>query len=202
MGQEALDKIIRAGITLAKDRKWMQIQLEDIAREAGLQINDLKLHVTSRVEILHAYSKRLDIKALNNVGEADEAIPAKDRVFDVVMERFELMNEDREALRNIIKSIDPDPYAALTNCFRLKQSMTTLLDGAGISTKGLVGRIKVKALAVIYLLTLKTWLEDDSPDLSKTMASLDKHMKRAEQMATTFRLGETENDTYTETLSS
>jgi len=57
------------------------------------------------------------------------------------------------------------------------------LEFAGISSAGLKGRLKTKGLAALYLRCLRVWLDDDSADLSKTMAILDRSLTRAEKLA-------------------
>ncbi len=41
-------------------------------------------------------------------------------------------------------------------------------------------------LTGIYLKVLKVWCDDESRDLSKTMAALDKALERGESVADTF----------------
>jgi hypothetical protein len=43
----------------------------------------------------------------------------------------------------------------------------------------------VQALTALYLFVLRTWLGDDGDDHAKTMAALDKGLKRAEMLAQT-----------------
>ena len=54
------------------------------------------------------------------------------------------------------------------------------MEAAGISTKSPLGQLKVNGLLAVYLNTIYTWLKDDTPDLTKTMADLDKGLARAE----------------------
>lgn len=188
--QEVLDKILNAAFEQTAQKGWKALSLHDVAGSAGLNLSDLRQHIGSRSDILAIYNKRLDTRVLENLGEMDVSkdVPAKDRLFDILMERFDLMNADREALSKIIRTLNPDPLEMLDNCLRLKHSIIWMLEAAGIRTTGLAGKMRVKGLMVIYLVTLKTWLEDESPDLSSTMARLDKLLKQAEQAAHTFRM--------------
>ncbi len=61
-----------------------------------------------------------------------------------------------------------------------------MLEAAGIDTGGYKGAIKIAGLTALYLKTLKTWREDDSEDMAKTMAELDKNLERSEQWAGSF----------------
>jgi hypothetical protein len=53
-----------------------------------------------------------------------------------------------------------------------------MLHGAGITTDGLDGNVKVAGLVSIYLPVFGTWLEDDDPGHAKTMAALDRRLRR------------------------
>lgn len=46
-----------------------------------------------------------------------------------------------------------------------------------------MGILKTKGLSLVYLNTVRVWLRDETPDLSKTMAALDKNLQRADQAA-------------------
>ena len=54
------------------------------------------------------------------------------------------------------------------------------MEAAGISTKTPLGQLKVNGLLAVYMSSICTWLKDDTPDLTKTMADLDKGLARAE----------------------
>ena len=58
-----------------------------------------------------------------------------------------------------------------------------MLEAAGIPSDGIAGVLRVKGLAVIYLMVFKVWLTDDSADLSRTMAALDARLRQAEQFS-------------------
>jgi hypothetical protein len=70
----------------------------------------------------------------------------------------------------------------MTAC-RLDRSMAWLQDAAGLRSGGLRPRLQRHILTAIYLKTLRIWLADDSTDLAKTMASLDKDLRRSESFA-------------------
>ena len=48
---------------------------------------------------------------------------------------------------------------------------------------GLRGALRVKALAVAYLATLRVFLRDDSPDMAATMAALDRNLSHLGRLA-------------------
>ncbi len=58
--------------------------------------------------------------------------------------------------------------------------MAWMLEAAGLSSAGIRGRFRVRALAVLYLCVLRVFVRDDSEDLAKTMAALDRRLRQAE----------------------
>ena len=70
--------------------------------------------------------------------------------------------------------------ASLAATPSLLGSMGWMLEVSGVSATGLRGRLRVKLLLGIYLSVLRIWLADDSPDLMKTMAALDRRLRQAE----------------------
>jgi hypothetical protein len=69
-----------------------------------------------------------------------------------------------------------DP-AALCGVPMTLNAMAWMLEGAGISAEGWRGRARCLALAGAYATTFRTFLDDDSDDLAKTMAALDRRLK-------------------------
>ena len=74
--------------------------------------------------------------------------------------------------------------AALWAGARLLRSMSWSLEAAGVGSVGPAGRLRVKGLAAIYAGAVCVWLRDDSPDLGRTMAHLDRSLRRAEGLVT------------------
>jgi hypothetical protein len=99
------------------------------------------------------------------------------------MRRFDSMQPYKDAIRAIVKGSTADPWMLLCGGPHLFQTATLMLEVAGISASGPLGRLKTKGLCVVYLTVLRVWLQDDSPDMAKTMATLDRCLRRAESVA-------------------
>jgi hypothetical protein len=120
---------------------------------------------------------------MENFPETDLALSERDRLFDILMERFDLANQDRAALTSILHSFKTDPKQMVISLPHLGLSMSRMCELAEIDTQGLRGALRVMGLMGAYVWVLRTWLQDDSPDLSKTMSALDKTLSRLEQTA-------------------
>jgi hypothetical protein len=61
-----------------------------------------------------------------------------------------------------------------------------MLEGAGVSSRGVRGEIRKRGLAAVWAWGIRAWLRDESEDLSATMAAIDTALLRAEQIASRF----------------
>jgi AcrR family transcriptional regulator len=171
-------RLIDAALALAARQGWRRTSLAEIAAEAGLQLHEAyKLH-RSRLSILAAMTRRIDAAVLAGAtpGEGEST---RDRLFDTLMRRFDALQPHRPALRAILRDSLGDP-ASLLAVPGLLRSMRWMLEASGVSTAGWRGRLRVQALAGLYLAVLRVFLEDDSADLAHTMAALDRRLRRGE----------------------
>lgn len=179
------DKMVAAMLKLASERTWEFVDFDDIAQEAGVPLHDAQEYFDGCSDILAAYGRMLDRKMLENVsfGETESC---REKIFDLLMERFDIINEDRAAILSILYGFRGDPKEAILSFPHLGKSMCRTLSAAGIETNGIFGAVKVAGLTGIYLYTLRTWKEDESPDMGKTMATLDKALDKAEMLWNTL----------------
>jgi len=66
---------------------------------------------------------------------------------------------------------------------RIERPWAAILSAADISTSGLLGMVRIQGFKAVAAHALRAWMQDDSADLSKTMAGLDKALARAEKLA-------------------
>ncbi|MEX0922023.1 MAG: TetR/AcrR family transcriptional regulator [Rhodovibrionaceae bacterium] len=178
---EIPDRLIDTAMRLAAERGWSGLSLAEIAAEAELPLSQVYPLFDSKQAILSAFSRRLDAAVLAEELSAEElAEPARDRLFEVMMRRFDALQPYREALANILYDSLRRPLQGLAGTPQLARSMRWMLEAAGLNGEGVRGAVRVKGLSAIYLATLRVWLRDDSADLAKTMASLDAQLRRVE----------------------
>lgn len=173
-------RAIEAAMALAEEQGWEKTSYAEIATRAGLKIAELYPVFASKTAILAAFSRRIDEKVLAGTDPEDAEEPVRDRLLDVLMRRFEALRPQREAIAAIVKDLPRDPVTAACIAQQAAGSMRWMLRAAGLDDHGLKGMLRVRALAGLYALSLRVWLNDDSPDLSKTAASLDKNLSRLE----------------------
>ncbi len=182
------ERAVAAALDLSSRMGWDMITMADIADKAHCTLAELSEVFDDKTDILVCYGRALDKKVLEIYSAPDFSAGEKDRLFEILMERFDLLNNDRDAIISVLKSFTLDPKQAVISLPHLGRSMTWMLEAAGIETSGIKGAVRVFGLTVIYLNVVRVWMKDDSADLSKTMAALDKNLLRAEQCANTFML--------------
>jgi AcrR family transcriptional regulator len=175
------DTVVESALALAAERGWENVSLRDIATAASVSLAALYARFPGKHTILTAFAERVDHAVLSDLDPADSAgEPARDRLFDVLMQRFDHLQPHRAAIRSILDAYRRDPLLAAGGLRQLRRSMRWMLEAADLTTTGLRGEMRVTGLCGIYLATLRTWLSDDSTDMAKTMAALDGYLRRIE----------------------
>ena len=100
-----------------------------------------------------------------------------------MMRRYDALKPYRPAWRAIRAALMRDPVLALSLAPALRKSMARMLEAAGISSDGLSGAVRQNGLAAIHLDVSRAFENDESGDLSKTMAALDGRLKAAVRWA-------------------
>jgi AcrR family transcriptional regulator len=170
----AKDRLVDAALSLAARQGWRRTGLGEIAAEAGLPLAEAYAACPSKPAILVEFHRRIDRAAL--AAESDAGEPTRDRLFDLLMRRFDTLAPHRDALRAILRDSMGDPTALLA-LPALLHSMGWMLEAAGISAAGWQGRLRTQLLAGVYLSVFRSFLADDSADLARTMAALDRRLR-------------------------
>ena len=178
------EKIIAATLKLATNQPWPEITMADIAEAAKLKPAELMQHFTSKLAILDGFNRQIDDQVAGVFGDASEDETVRDRLFDILMSRFDALQPQKKAIKAILRETVPfDPKASLCGLGAIMRSMALALNLLGIKSKTPLGCIKTKALAAVYVRSFKVWLEDDSADMAKTMAILDDGLAKIENLA-------------------
>lgn len=171
-----------AALARAAAGGWRSASFAAVAADADVSLVDAYTAFPTRLDLLAGLLARTDRRVLEG-GPADPEDSPRDRLFDIVMRRFDALASVRDGVVAIIQAMPGDPLMAMQLAPSFAASMAWMLEAAGLATTGVAGSLRVKGLAVVYLATLRTWLDDDSIDMAKTMAALDRNLQRADQLA-------------------
>ncbi len=167
---------------------WHRATLADIAAATGLTLTELHERFGSKGAILGAFVDHIDRQVLAEGAAGDDGemveVSARDRLFDVMMRRFDALQPYRDGIAAITRDMPAaGPVALLCGAGRTLRSMAWMLEAAGIGSAGFRGKLRAKGLAAVYAATFGPWLRDRSEDMADTMAALDKNLARAERVA-------------------
>lgn len=169
------------------EKGWRQTRLEAVAERAGIARAALRGRIRCLFDILRLHGEVVDAGMVAGLLPDAVASP-RDRVFDAVMQRIDQMQPHRDGLVRFLAEVKTDPLTALGLAPLMAGSMARLLDAAGVDSTGPLGLARVKGLCAVWLYTVNAWRQDESADLSATMAALDRALERAEQFGRSLRL--------------
>jgi AcrR family transcriptional regulator len=178
-------RLIDAALALALRQRWSRTGMAEIAAEAGLPLDVAYAQFRSKTALLDGFMRRVDRAVLagatgDDTATVDIATARRDRLFDTLMRRFDALQPHKDALRAILGDGRGDPSLVL-NGIGLLRSMAWMLEASGITAAGWRGGLRAHLLVGIYLPVLRVFFDDASPDLARTMATLDRLLRRSER---------------------
>ena len=172
--REALLKMVAAG-------GWRDLSYADIAKDAGLSLAAAYEAYPSKGAILTGIGRDIDARLFASLEDDPLDGSPKDRLFDLLMRRFDALNDHREAYAALAWELPRTPVEAGCLALQLRRSLANMLEAAGLSASGLRGAFRIEGLGALYACALRVWLKDETADLSKTMAELDKRLGQVER---------------------
>src|SRR3954462_6283504 len=175
------DKIIAAFMGLLAEKGFEEIGFGEIAQRSGLTLANCRAEFGSTLAIYAAHMKDLDRKVLAG-GEGDMAEePPRERLFDVLMRRIEVMAPYRAATRSLMKSASCNPGLAFALNGLAVRSQSWMMTAADIDAAGPRGMLRAQGLAMLFASVLRTWVDDEDEGLARTLAALDRALARGQR---------------------
>ena len=181
------DHIVSSALACAETMAWRAIGLRDIAAQADCTAAEIVAVFPGKTAVLAGISPMVDRSVLKG-GDTERDEPVRDRLFDVLMRRFDALNMQRAGVLSVLQHLRRMPFEGLQLLPGLDTSMRVSLELAWIDSAGPLGAMRRRVLGLAYLSTVRAWTADDSEDMGKTMAALDKALNRLEQVAASVRV--------------
>jgi hypothetical protein len=171
--------LIAAAFTQAAATGWPGLSIVEAARSAGLPLDRARVRFPGPGMVLMRFGLLADTAAL--AVTAPQSNP-RDQLFDLLMRRFDVLQQHRPGMVALLKVLPCQPLLSLALGAATLRSMAWMLEAAGLSAAGLRGIVRAKTLVGVWLYALRAWKDDESPDLSGTMAAMDKALDQAERV--------------------
>ena len=159
---------------------WRRTTMAAAAQEAGLSLTEARGRFATSAAVLRRFGQLADQAALE--GAVTDG-PARDRLFDLLMRRFDALQAQRDGVLALLRAMPSDPATALVLACSTRNSMRWMLQAAGVPATGIFGELRINGLIAVWLWAARAWERDGSDDLTGTMAALDVALLRAEQAA-------------------
>lgn len=169
-------RLLAAALDLAKTSDWREITILQIAQGANMSLHDFKQQFTGKSDLLRYFAQAVDDAVIKSPPAREDGETPRDRLFEVIMNRFDVMAPYKQALKSIVRDggLSPRQLQAVCN------SQYWMLQAAGIATDGIRGQARVAGLMAVYAAVFRKWLDDDDAGLARTMAALDRRLRRGE----------------------
>lgn len=181
------EKTFKACLRIIEKEGWKNFSFSKVSAEEGIPLQILHAEVSSPSEIMIHLFRKVDERVLKNMNFSSD-LSSKDILFDIFMTRFDALQPYKPVMKSFWKEcfFTPEDFPSLT-C-QGYSSMTWMLEAAHLNGRGLSGFMRVQGLTALYMYTLRTWLKDDTPDLSQTMVALDLGLTKLEKAAQILRV--------------
>jgi AcrR family transcriptional regulator len=167
-------------MALLAEKPIGRIGLADVAEAADVPLATLRENFDGKMGILAAFSRRTDLAVLSG-GSPDPSAGPRDRLFEAMMRRFDALGPYKAGLHSLAHSARRDPELACALHKIAKRSQMWTLVAAGIHHGGFMGRVAIEGAVLVYAEAMRTWFDDEDEDSARTMATLDRALRRGER---------------------
>ena len=171
-----LKKIAEITLKLLSKKPWKNLSLKEVKQKTKVELFDEliknKQELLNNINSYFDYALSLKVK---NLEDSDQ----KDMLFEILMMRFDILQNNRKAILSIFKSFKNKPKELIFLLPQLLDSIVMIIGYTKISRKGMIGQIKIKVILIIYISTFLVWIKDKNSSLEKTMTALDSYLDNA-----------------------
>ena len=174
--------IIVKAFDLIKNSGWANFSLTKLSKKEKISLTDLKKIFNSKNSILDEFSRMIDEEVEKRISFEDFNLSStKDNLFELIMIRFELLSPYKDSLKSILLTSKNNPMILKKISKNVLNSLDFYLELTNSYSESPKDFFKKNIIFFIYAYVFKIWLDDNSKELSKTMAELDKLLSLSEK---------------------
>ncbi|MEM8617103.1 MAG: hypothetical protein AAGF20_09230 [Pseudomonadota bacterium] len=181
-GRDVFETLIPAALSLAETDGWNSLTVSAVVAEAKLTLKDVGGPLV-KDELSAAVDPYFDTAMAEGSFDPDET--ARTRLFDVIMMRFEKMEDHRDGLMAFMRWRDRSLAGLNLRVRARKATARWALTCVGLDRSGpLPTGLQVVGLGLVLARAERAWRQETSADLTRTMAALDAALLQAEERVT------------------
>lgn len=160
---------------------WSEMAMQTTAEELGLSASDVaKLFPKGFASVITIGSDDVDAKMvakfMDRFSDKFDGMPIHIRIRELLLVRFEILHPHKEAVRKMITFMAKPEHAELGSRLFYK-TLDRVWRAAGDKTTDFNFYTKRATLGAVYGATMLAFLDDDTPDMRKTRAFLDRRLQ-------------------------
>lgn len=175
------EAVIDAFMMALMTTPFSDIRLRAVAEAADVPLAKLLMTFSSRLELFEGFAKRIDevVLAEDDPDMAEE--PARERLFDVFMRRFDALLPHKLALIQLERDARRDPALTMALARVASKSMARMAASADVDVDGARGAVVMAGLLQVYARVMRVFVRESDEGQALTMAELDKALRQAER---------------------
>jgi ubiquinone biosynthesis protein COQ9 len=164
------ERLAWAVLEFAASKGWDTLEAKTLAHMTALSATAIAPYLSQPCRLMKLLVAAITRRATANVGVEDNT---RDALFALLMARFDVLQEYRAAIIAMPSWLRSRPAAALALAASLPSQLHATLALAGIQP---ITPLQIINISAVYAQTLRIWRQDNTPDLSQTMAMLDRQL--------------------------
>ena len=168
-------RIAQKTLKILTKKSWKAITFQEIVKAEKV------INIKSKIDLLKNINRFVDDVLVDDMKKL-EISSTKDMLFEVLMARFDIIQQNRKAIIEIYKAFKRSPQDFIKLLPSFLESMIISAELAKYNVNGLKGTFRLKGLMFVYFATFFQWLDDQTSSLERTMTQLDKNLDQAEKL--------------------
>lgn len=189
--EQLREQVLHAALALAEERGWENVRLYQVAERLERPLVEIAAHFRDLDAVANTWFARARDAMLAEVDGTLATLPPPERLHAVIMAWFAALEPHRDVVGEILEAklwpAHVQHWAPMI--FELSRLVHWFLDAARIASTGRRRQRAEAGLTLIFLDTLRVWLNDHTPDRLRTRDHLRRRLEAADRMLARGRFG-------------
>jgi len=174
--------IVAASLVRADREGWQNLRLHDVADDLGIPLAALRATFRDQDAIADAWFRTALDAMLGPFEKSFSDLPAKERLYIVIMRWFDALADHRPATVEMIRTklypAHPHHWAPLV--FNLSRLVQWVREAARLDAQGRRRQVEEIGLTALMVAAIGVWAVDETPDQERTRRFLRRRLEAAD----------------------